>query len=288
VKRVLLQLDSDVHPSAFDAIVALDAGVDALLSFGPVEPDEVQGLVQGAFFTRGPEDLKHTAIFVGGSSVPAGEALMDAVQAAFFGPFQVSVLHDSDGCNTTAAALVAKIVSAVDVRGKRAVIVGVGPVGLRSATLLRQEGAEVVGSSIPADVLGTDSYRRPRGLSIAEEAGIPTIEPGDRQELLAGLEGAHIVITSGPAGVQIIDRATWADHATLEVLADVNATEPLGIEGVELDDDLAERDGKRTLGAIAIGGPKMKTQKKAIQTLFEANDHVLDADGVYEIAKTLI
>ena len=32
----------------------------------------------------------------------------------------------------------------------------------------------------------------------------------------------------------------------------------------------------------------MKTQKKALQTLFEANDHVLDAEAVYDIAKTLI
>jgi methylenetetrahydrofolate/methylenetetrahydromethanopterin dehydrogenase (NADP+) len=288
VKKVLLQLDTDAHPSAFDAIVAVDAGVEVLVSYGPVEPDDVQGLVHGAFFTRGIEDLKNTAIFVGGSSVPAGEAIMDAVQAAFFGPFQVSVLHDSDGCNTTAAALVAKIVSAVDVHGKRVVIVGVGPVGLRSATLLMAEGAEVVGSSIPADVLGTDSYRRPRGLSIAEDAGIRTIEPADRAELLETIKDAQIVITSGPAGVAIIDEQTWKASDTLEVLADVNATEPLGIEGVEVDDDLTERHGKRTLGALAVGGPKMKTQKKAIQTLFEANHHVLDAEAVYTIAKTLI
>jgi hypothetical protein len=288
VKKVLLQLDTDTHPSAFDAIVAFDAGVDELLAYGPVEPDDVQGLVHGAFFTRGIDDLRNTAIFVGGSSVPAGEEIMDAVQAAFFGPFQVSVMHDSDGCNTTAAAMVAKIVSAVEVAGKRVVIVGVGPVGLRSASLLIAEGADVVGSSIPADVLGTDSYRRPRGLSIADEAGIATMEPGDREELVKSLEDAQIVITSGPAGIHILDEATWKQSASLEVLADVNATEPLGIEGVEVDDDLAERHGKRTLGALAVGGPKMKTQKKAIQTLFESNDHILDAEAIYEIAKRLL
>jgi len=32
MKRLLLQLDSDRHPSSFDRIVAHDAGVDAVLS----------------------------------------------------------------------------------------------------------------------------------------------------------------------------------------------------------------------------------------------------------------
>ena len=32
----------------------------------------MQGLVHGAIFTRGPKDLKSTAIFVGGSDVSAG------------------------------------------------------------------------------------------------------------------------------------------------------------------------------------------------------------------------
>jgi hypothetical protein len=38
VKKVLLQLDTDEHPSPFDAIVAHDADVDVLLSHGGVKP----------------------------------------------------------------------------------------------------------------------------------------------------------------------------------------------------------------------------------------------------------
>ena len=52
MKKVLLQLDTDEHPSPFDAIVAHDAGVDVLLSHGG-EAEAVRGLVQDAFFTRG-------------------------------------------------------------------------------------------------------------------------------------------------------------------------------------------------------------------------------------------
>ena len=58
MRTILLQLDTDEHPSPFDAIVAHDAGVDVLLAHGAVKPDAIRGLVQDAFFTRGPGDLE--------------------------------------------------------------------------------------------------------------------------------------------------------------------------------------------------------------------------------------
>ena len=62
--KVLIQLDPDEHASVFDAVVAVDAGVDHLLQYHGVSPDQVQGLVHGAMFTRGPKDLHNTAVFV--------------------------------------------------------------------------------------------------------------------------------------------------------------------------------------------------------------------------------
>ena len=81
MKKVLVQLDTDPHPSPFDAIVAYDAGIDVLLSHGSVAPDEVRDLVQGAFFTRAPDDLSSMAVWVGGSDVSEGEKVLDAVKA---------------------------------------------------------------------------------------------------------------------------------------------------------------------------------------------------------------
>ena len=40
--------------SVFDRVVAIDAGVDELFSYGGVKPEQVAGLVHGAIFTRGP------------------------------------------------------------------------------------------------------------------------------------------------------------------------------------------------------------------------------------------
>jgi hypothetical protein len=288
VKKVLLQLDTDQHPSPFDAIVAQDAGVDVLLSHGGVTPEAVRGLVQGAFFTRGPGDLSSMAVWVGGSDVATGEKVLDEVEAAYFGPFRVSAMLDSNGCNTTAATAIARIAKDRDLRGRRVVIVGVGPVGLRSATLLIQEGCDVLVTTIPADVLDTDSYHRPRGLAVAERLGIDALEPADRAEMEAALERANIVLAAGPASVQLLRQAVWSGGTTIELLVDFNAAEPLGIEGVEATDDLVEREGKLVLGALAVGGPKMKTHKACVRRLFERNDLVLNADGVYAVAKETV
>jgi methylenetetrahydrofolate/methylenetetrahydromethanopterin dehydrogenase (NADP+) len=287
VKKVLLQLDTDQHPSPFDAIVAYDAGVDVLLSHGSVTPQEVRDLVQGAFFTRAPGDSS-MAVWVGGSDVAEGEKLLDEVEATYFGPFRLSTMLDSDGCNTTAATAIALIANDRDLRGRRAVILGVGPVGLRSATLLAGEGCEVLATSIPADVLGTDSYRRPRGLAVAERLGIDAREVADRAEMEAALEGGNIVVSAGPAGVQVLRREVWSANPTIQLLVDYNAAEPLGIDGIEAGDVLAEREGKLVLGALGLGGKKMKTHKSCVRRLFERNDLVLNADGVYAVAREIV
>src|SRR6266568_3774229 len=104
--KILIQLDSDPHPSVFDAVVATDAGVDRLLQYAAVQPADVRDLVHGAIFTRSPQDLMNTAIFIGGASVQAGEALLAAATATFLGPMRVSILLDANGANTTAAAAV--------------------------------------------------------------------------------------------------------------------------------------------------------------------------------------
>jgi hypothetical protein len=287
VKKILIQLDTDEHPSTFDAIVAHDAGVDELLRYGGIEPDAVRGLVQSAFFTRGPKDLATLAVWVGGSDVGAGEEVLAKVEKAFFGPFRVSAMLDSNGCNTTAATTVARLARELHLKGRRVVIVGAGAVGLRAAALLIAEGGEVTVSGIPASRFGDKAYRRARGLTVAEERGMDVVEPADDEALAKALDGASIVLAAGPAGLEVLPAAVWRDIDSIEVLADFNAAEPLGIEGTEAQDDLAERDGKRVLGALAIGGPKMKVHKACVRRLFESNDAILDVDGVYEIAKGL-
>lgn len=285
MKKILLQLDSDPFASVFDAITAYDAGVDQVLQYGGVSPKEVRDLVYGAIFTRGGEDLKNSAVFIGGSSVEVGEEMLATAQKAFFGPLRVSVMLDANGCNTTAAGAVAKIASQGDVSGKKVVVLaGTGPVGLRAAALLAQEGAQVVVSSrrLERAEAARASIKERFGLDIA--AGAASDEASTR----ALLEGAYAVLCTGAAGVILVPASIWTEHPTLTVLADVNAVPPLGIEGIKAHWNGKEKNGKVIFGALGIGGLKMKIHRASVAHLFDQNDLLLDAEEIYAVARELI
>ncbi len=283
MKKILIQLDTDPHPSPFDAIAAYDADVDVVLGFPEVTPENLDGIVQGAIFPRGPEGLANTAFWVGGSKVRDGEAVFEAARKLFFEPFQASIMLDSDGSNTTAAAAVQRVRGAVTLKGSRSAVIGVGPVGLRTAELLRREDADVTVLTFPPDVI-EGSHRRASGIPVAQEAGFQVVEPESSDELDAALAGQAVVFAAGPAGTQILRRSGWAQIEGLQVVVDYSAAEPVGVEGVARDDDLSDEDGVKKLGALAVGGPKMKLQKRCVQRMFETKGTVLDLEGVYDVA----
>jgi len=284
VKRLLLQFDTSPHPSSFDQVVAYDGGADRIMSYGGVTDASVRDLVHGAIFTRGPKDLHNTAIFIGGTDMAAGERLLATVQKTMFGPMRVSVLLDSNGSNTTAVAAVVKLQQAAgDVKGKRVVVTaGTGPVGIRAAGLLANAGADVVITSRkPMDTAVLDAVRKRFGGTITN-----TVMP-DSTKAGEALAGAQLLLNCGPAGVKLVPRDAWANRQGLIAAADLNAVPPLGIEGIEVMDNGAERDGVIVFGALGVGGLKMKIHKACIAKLFERNDRVLDAETIAEVAGEL-
>jgi len=282
INKILLQLSSDKFASAFDTIIAYDTGVDCVLQHGGVTPNDVRDLIHGAMFTRSGDDLRNTAILVGGSDLLAGEAILRAVQAAFFGPLRVSVMLDANGCNTTAAAAVTKILSAGEVTGKRVTILaGTGPVGLRTAALLAREGAQVT--------LTSRCLARAEAAcaSIEKRFGV-WVNPAEAtnvEGVRRALKGAYAVLAAGAAGVRLLQKMVWVAHPTLRVLADVNAVPPLGIEGIEPAWDGEVKDGKVIFGAYGVGGLKTRVHRACITRLFERNDFVLDAEEIRAIAR---
>ncbi|HET6867952.1 MAG TPA: methylene-tetrahydromethanopterin dehydrogenase N-terminal domain-containing protein [Solirubrobacteraceae bacterium] len=282
MKKILIQLDTDEHPSAFDAIAAYDADVDIVIGYGEITAENLAGVVQGAIFPRGPDGLANTAFWVGGSKVRDGEAVFKAAQKLFFKPFNPSIMLDSDGSNTTSAAAVARVRAKVELKGAKAAVVGVGPVGLRTAELLRREDAEVTMFAFPPDTMD-GKHRRASGIPVAEEAGFEVVEPGSSDELDSALAGCAVIYAAGPAGTQILRRSGWAQEG-VRVVVDYSAAEPVGVEGVDRGDSFEEEDGVLKLGALAVGGPKMKLQKACIQAMFETKGTVLDLEGVYDVA----
>jgi len=289
MRKLLLQLDSSRLPSAFDRVVAYDGGADEVMSYGGVTEPDVRDLIHGCIFTRGPKDLKNTAVFVGGADIAVGEQLLAAATKAMFKPFAVSAMLDSNGSNTTAVAAVAKMVQAVggDVRGKRVLIVaGTGPVGIRAAGLFAKAGADVCITSRKAD-----AGERARELVLKRFGGkVSAIAMPDARDAMRACERAELLLNAGPAGVMLVPKQAWANRpgGGLKVVADVNAVPPLGIEGVDVMDDGVTKEGVVCFGALAIGNLKMKVHKACIARLFERNDFVLDAETIADVARELM
>ncbi|WP_417380587.1 NADP-dependent methylenetetrahydromethanopterin/methylenetetrahydrofolate dehydrogenase [Gimesia sp.] len=285
MKKILIQLDTDAHASSFDRVVAIDAGVDELMSYSDVSPVNVEPLVHGAIFTRGPKELNNTALFVGGSEVHSGETLFQKIQDTFFGPMRVSVMMDSNGSNTTAAAAVLAAGKHLEFSETTALVLGgTGPVGQRAAQLLAKRGAKVIiaSRSVERAQAACDTIAR-----IVEGAQLTPLALKDHKQIEAANRDTNLIISAGAAGVKLLPAACWKPMKQLKVVIDLNAVPPAGIEEVDVMDKATDRDGILCYGAIGVGGTKMKIHKAAIQKLFETNDLLLDTEEIYQIGVDL-
>jgi len=281
-KKLLFLLDTDPVPSVFDTVVGYDGGADHVIGYGGVTPENFGGLVDGTIYTRGPKEKQFTAIFVGGGDMTSGEALFKAVKKRFFSNFRVSVMLDSNGSNTTAAAGVALLAKAGSLAGKKAVVLaGTGPVGMRAAAMLNIEGAEVAITS------RTLARAQAACKAIEERFNFkPTpIAAADNDARAQAVKGSHIVFAAGAIGVPLLDEKDWRDDPTIELIADCNAQPSLGIGGIEAFDKAKERHGKIIIGALGLGGLKLKLHRECVGQLFESADKVFDAENIYAQAK---
>jgi len=286
---ILIQLDSDGQASVFDAVVAIDSGVDQLLQYAHIESTNVKGLVHGAMFTRGPRELHRTAFFIGGSSVAQGEAILQEIRQTFFGPVRCSVMFDGNGANTTAAAAVLSASRHVNLHGARCLVLGgTGPVGGRVARLLLGQGAEVilVSRDLKKAQIACDQLRKRVSMESALRLHAKSLD--DHGVVQAALEQVSALFSCGAAGVQMLSAAQLASAPNLRVAVDLNAVPPEGIEGVSVMDKGVQRGARFDYGAIGVGGLKMKIHRQAIRTLFSRNDLVLDAEEIFAIGKTLL
>jgi hypothetical protein len=285
MKKLLYQFDTDALPSVFDNVVGYDGGADRISAYGGVNAANVGGLVEGAIFTRGPQDKKNTAIFLGGGNMQEGEAVLAAMRKKFFGKFRVSVMFDCNGSNTTASAAVAWLAHGRILAGKRAVVLaGSGPVGQRAAVLLAREGAEVAITGRKLEVVQSAcaSIQARFGIVVSAIAAPTNLERG------AAIEGAHIVLAAGAAGITLLEEKQWQSSPALELVADANASPPAGIEGVGQNDRGLRKHGKILFGSLGFGALKLALHRACIARLFESNDLLLDVEEIYSIAKKMV
>ena len=284
--NILIQLDPDLHASVFDALVALDSTHLQLLQYQGVAIKQVEKLVHGAMFTRGPKDLRHTAVFIGGTDVQQGEALLEATLSCFFGPLRVSVMLDANGANTTAAAAVLSAAKHIELSQSRALILaGTGSVGQRVGRLLASQGAVVKLASRTAERAVAAAQVISDSVDGSSVTGVMVSESRHLSRLL---DDCDVVVAAGASGIQLLPQDIWQSNDSLKVLVDLNAVAPTGIEGIDVLDTARVVEGKVTYGAIGVGGLKMKIHKAAVSRLFESNDQIFNVDEIYTIGESLM
>jgi threonine dehydrogenase-like Zn-dependent dehydrogenase len=192
---------------------------------------------------------------------------------------------DSNGSNTTAAAAVARLSSSGSIAGKRAVILaGTGPVGQRAAVMLAREGAaEVV---ITARQM-TRAQQASQDIKTRFGIDVEPVKAFDCDDRGKAIENAEIVLATGAAGVELIRPEHWQYNSRIELIADANATPPVGIGGTDMMDRGVNREGKIVWGAIGFGTLKLALHRACIARLFESNSLVLDAEEIFAIAKSM-
>lgn len=289
-KDILFYFDTDERASPFDICQGSDAGFDLVFPYENVSADSVADLVQDAVFSRGPEGVKHTSFFLGGSDYQEVRNISDTVEEAMVGPFQASFVVDPVGANTTGSALVAKIKQGLleieegSLEGKKVTILaGTGPVGRVAAMLCASEGADATITSRNED----RAKRIARELSEEGGHGIGGVRASNDEEIYDSTKNSDIVISAGPEGVRIVseDILEKLNNRPI-VMGDVNAVPPTGIEGLDSNDDMEEiLDGIYGIGALAIGNIKNQVEGDLLNQAREADEGKFDQWEAYELAK---
>lgn len=281
--------------SAFDVNMAVDAGYDVVVPYTGVDEKKVGDVVQDAIFSRPPGTVMESGIFLGGYDIDLAANMFTAASAAVVPPFELSIFSDPNGAFTTSAALVAvaekllKDSCSKSLQGCQARVFGGGPVGLSAAILLAQAGAKVGVAKL------TDSPRSAPLENLSERYEVE-LQPWQAQtdELKAKcLDGCELLFATAKEGVQVVSSALLDNAGALQVVADVNAVPPAGIEGVDVmasGTEMKTASGSLlTLGALGVGRVKYDLQKSLFEDMLASEQPLrLNFPAAFERARKLV
>ena len=292
--RILHMITPLKHMSPFDVNMALDAGYDAAIPYTSVTVEDVTGLVQDSIFSRGPEGVKRTGMFIGGKRAIEALDMMKRAKAAMVPPFEISVFADPAGSFTTAAAMVACAETALrnkfstEFKGKRVVVFGgTGVVAFASAVIAAVEGAE-------ATLVGYDGPERVRKL--AEEANarfsvnLHHADGSTEEQKTELAREAQVIFSAGPAGRRVLTTQQLKQATHLLVATDVNAVPPAGVEGVGVNDNAVPIPGTKAvgIGALAVGNIKYRIEAGLFDQMIQSEKPLyLDFRDAYALAQQL-
>ncbi|MBK8335605.1 MAG: methylenetetrahydromethanopterin dehydrogenase [Sterolibacteriaceae bacterium] len=282
--------------SPFDVNMAADAGFQIIVPYTDVTLDQVGPLTQDTIFSRGPNGVKRTGIFIGGREIGMAADMLDIARGAMVPPFEVSVFSDPSGAFTTAAAMVACVERQLrskhgtDLAGKNVLVLGgTGPVGAAAAVLSSGAGANV---QISSHTSASRARMTSEVVNARYGASTKPVEAGTDEQKADLLGQAHVVLATAKAGVRVLSAAQLEGAKNLLVVADVNAVPPAGIEGLGVMDDggtINAASGKAVgVGALAIGNIKYQVQRGLFEAMLETDKPIyLDFRDAFAAARSL-
>ena len=295
-KIVFVFLDTDKYCSPFDMLVAIDAFPDSMIfKYENVTDEDAPKIVYDLLFPRGPLGAAHTKIFINGSNFDMVNKVVEATQQCMkSAPWGNSIIVDPRGGYSTAAGAVAKTLGASlqkgfgPLEGKNVtVLAGTGPVGQTAARIYAAEKANVT--------ITTRTMAKGQAVAdkINEEVGaqrVKVMEVRSSEQTGAAIKDAEIVLAAGAGGIQLLSAAELDKYgAKCEIVADINAIKPLGVEGLGSSDDGKElKPGVYGIGALAIGKLKIKIEKEMIKRATLEPQGLFDYAVAYEIGKNSI
>ncbi len=276
-------------------LVAQDIYPDAAVyKFENVSGDDAGKIVFDALFPRGPFGAAHTKFFINGSNFEMVEKVVsETMKAMASAPWGNSVIVDPRGAYTTAAGAVAKTLGLSlekglgTLEGKNVtVLAGTGPVGQTAARIYAAEKANVI----------ITSRSLAKGQAIADkinkECGavrVKVMEVSKPEQTADAIKDAEIILAAGAGGIQLMTAADLAKAKKAKIVGDINAIKPLGVEGLDSNDEAKElKAGTFGIGALAIGKLKIKVETDMIKRATEAASGLFDYGIAYDIAKTQI
>ena len=295
-KTVFVFLDTDKFCSPFDILVTLDSFPDSVIvKYENVTGDDAAKIVFDALFPRGPMGAAFTKIFINGSNFEmVGEVVAATQKSMASAPWGNSIIVDPRGAYSTAASAVAKTLSLSlekgfgSLEGKNVtVLAGTGPVGQTAARIYASEKANVTITSrtLAKGQAVADKINKEAGATL-----VKVVEVAKPEQTGAAIKNAEIILSAGAGGIQLLSADDLKKHGgKCKIVADINAIKPVGVEGLDSNDDGKElKAGVFGIGALAIGKLKIKIETEMIKRATAATQGLFDYAIAYDIGKTQV
>jgi methylene-tetrahydromethanopterin dehydrogenase len=291
-QRILYILVPDTNISPFDVTLAADAGFTQILPFTDVKPDDVVPLVQDSIFCRPPGRFNDTGIFLGGRDVHMATDMFQNAKKAMVGPFEVGVLVDPNGAYTTSACIVALVEQGMrkrtgnGLKGRSVSVFGCGPVGLSTAVLAAQQGANTTLCQLTAE----DDEKMAKRFFQRNNVEVKWSSAQVHHEKAEAVKNAEVIICAAKAGIRILEKEELNHAEKCLVAADTNAVPPTGVEFIDANDKFTPVEMAKCtfwgIGSMSIGNLKYKTQfGMLVQMQQSKKAALLDFKDAYEFAK---